>query len=386
MTTNDDDDENGTTTRGRPNAYFAKIKQEQEEELEEQERGDTYNSAFRGVRPPPHGGVAHVRPGQVLGTEDLCWCGQPAGHDWPGKRVGARHPKVEENSMPTETGTMPNLDRKDLRAFHRRLQDFIITCVNGDGIRYRTTKNSVILYPPDGTTPMSVYARNTDRQLRQLQRWYLEHVYVESEEDKVDKVALTMLAKAKNDPVEHPAKDKEPEAVSTDTDDEPVESTNEDWKPWVRSDHTVSDTYEVNADGQIRCRLCLAEGKTVILEPRSTGGHIRMHHTDTSDMHSPEARAKANATLRERKTRNAAIHQAIDLLASVSGYKQVDTTELENRIGELEKQLFNAQEALAAAESGNADLVAVTERAEAAEKRAEEAEAKLALIREATGL
>ena len=40
----------------------------------------------------PKGGAAHVGPGETI-AGDGCWCGEPNGHDWPGKDEGAPHPK-----------------------------------------------------------------------------------------------------------------------------------------------------------------------------------------------------------------------------------------------------------------------------------------------------
>jgi hypothetical protein len=37
------------------------------------------------------GGVVHVPWSSMIGGRG-CWCGQPYGHDWPGKDDGAPHP------------------------------------------------------------------------------------------------------------------------------------------------------------------------------------------------------------------------------------------------------------------------------------------------------
>lgn len=402
MSDTDDEENGGTVQRGRPNAYFAQIRTDEEEKIQAQERGDTFSGAFRGTKPVPHGGTAAVRPDQVLGTEDLCWCGQPLGHDWPGKSVGAKHPKNVEESREVSSQrneTMPALDRRDLRAFHRRLQDFILSCIN-EGVRYRLTKNSIILYAPDGTTPMSVYARNTDRQLRQLQRWYIDHVYVEpTEEEPVDAAKIQELAKAKNDPVEHPTPAKEefrPTAKVSDgptrkpVDNIPAEattpesyrheelpiliqpegvSTDGEWVPYVRSDGTISERIITNGS-RWRCIECVDSAHPLDSDNiRSVGGHNRMYHTDTTNMRDEVARSKATETRRANLLSTSSINQAIELLIGVTGYEVQPAEDLRP---ELEKV--------------SEDLVAMTKRAEIAEAKLEEIEAKLALIREATGL
>jgi hypothetical protein len=33
-------------------------------------------------------------PQETLGSREVCWCGQPQNHEWPGKSDGAEHPKA----------------------------------------------------------------------------------------------------------------------------------------------------------------------------------------------------------------------------------------------------------------------------------------------------
>jgi hypothetical protein len=32
----------------------------------------------------------------VIGSDAVCWCNQPLGHDWPGKTNGAPHPTATQ--------------------------------------------------------------------------------------------------------------------------------------------------------------------------------------------------------------------------------------------------------------------------------------------------
>jgi hypothetical protein len=381
----EDDKVSGKQQPGRPNAYFAKIKQEQEEELEEQEKGDTFGGAFRGVRPAPHGGAMTVRPDQVKGAEELCWCGQVLGHDWPGKNVGAKHPKVKEGSMNT---TEYELDRRGLRAYHKRLQDFIMTCIKDDGLKWRQAKNSIILYPPDDSTPITVYARNTDRQIRQLQKWYLDHVYVEPEKEPATEEQIAALAKAVNSP-EHPVEEKpappEPPVGLVDTDlpaeepkveaeapvAPPVETvrSNDQWVPYIHDDGSESVRIETNGT-QFRCRECLTTDHPLLSENRrSIGGHNRMWHTDSSTMHTPEARAKAIETGRYNRTKDRMIEVLVPLLESVGYEAEADP----KQIKALEKQVTDLTRQVGKLET---DLTATS-------KRADDAEARLKLMQEA---
>ncbi len=393
-----EEENGGTTTHGKPNAYWAKVREEQIEE----ESGDTYSGAFRGVKPPPHGGAASVRPANTLGADELCWCGQPLGHDWPGKRTGARHPKTNGDTMPSTTG----LERRDLRAYDKVLQDFILHCVGPQNLRYRLAKNSVILYPPDGTAPVSVYARNSDRQVRQLERWFNEHVVdvtvdtsvkIIKEADVTTEVEVTpeqlaALAAAKNGPEhkptppkrvprsEQPIRDIEdvalPEPVHqvVETAPEPV-SANGEWAPHIRKDEGPSPNIITNGT-EFRCTICDAEGREyVIAGGASIGGHNRIYHTDTTSLHGPDAKARAVETRRRNVAITRQTSQAIDLLIEATGYVP---SKYEERIEDLEAQL-------AAAASGE-KVAELEQKLAAATQRADEAEAKLALIREATGL
>lgn len=39
------------------------------------------------------GGSASVSWRDTIGATDRCWCGHPAGHDWPGRAQGVPHPR-----------------------------------------------------------------------------------------------------------------------------------------------------------------------------------------------------------------------------------------------------------------------------------------------------
>jgi len=264
------------------------------------------------------------------------------------------------------------IDRRDLRAYHARLQDFLLQAINTDQLRFRIAKNSVILYPPDGSQPMTVYARNGDRQIRTLQKWYLEHVYVEPEPAPPE--ALEELAKTVNDPVEHPEREKKSvslqEAPVTEA-LQPPESEDRPpvappvWVPYRRSDGNPHPNIETDGT-YYRCTLCEGTDHPMLSDnPRSIGGHQRIYHTEgaVQDLYSPEARAKALDTRRSAQVKGK-VTEAVSILNEILGV-QSDT----KKAAELEAKVTSLQE----------ENKALT-------KRVEEAEAKLALIREATGL
>jgi hypothetical protein len=393
-----EEEEEETTTTEKPehnwqSAYWALVRSQYADAA-----SDTYGGAYRGTRPTPHGGSQTVRPTETLGTLDLCWCGEPKGHDWPGKRIGAKHPK--EGTMNTQVAT--TLDRRDLRAYHSRLQDFILSVIGEEGVRFRVGKNAVILYPPDGSAPMSVYARNTDRQVRSLQKWYVDHVYQEPEtkgKKPVQEANVEALAEALNDPAEHPrppvapersvTKEKRPPRPSprqkTKAEAEAAATAGGEWVPYEMYDGEVSPLIQMNGKGGYRCtgEGCVGTEHENLQTRSSIGGHIRMWHTDRSDLHSPETRAIALETRHENQ-RQKATAQAIELLlplapeGSFVPVAEVAKIKKENDL--LRTEVTNLKQIVK-----NLKQEPVVD-VEALTKRAEEAEAKLALAREAMGL
>ena len=178
----EDEEEKAARSNSGQNAYFA-------------------SPAFRGLPSPPHGGTQTVTADQTLGLIDLCWCGGPKNHDWPGKNLGAPHPREEEPQVATQEELV--LGRRDLRAYHRDLQDLVITATTRLGCTFRLGRNNVILYPPDGSPPFTVHARNSQRQVESTKLWLAKHTSDPSEPKRED---LEVLAKRVNNPDEHPPK------------------------------------------------------------------------------------------------------------------------------------------------------------------------------------
>lgn len=335
---------------------------------------DNFGGSFRGVPAVPHGGVAHVTAEDTLGADELCWCGRPLNHMWPGRTVGSRHPS--EDQMKTMTA---HVDRRDFRGYHKTIQDFLLHCINEDQLRFRIAKSSVILYPPDGTQPATVYARNSERQLRHLTKWYAQHVKEGEEQDEQGVASaeqIETLAEAVNDPDEHPhdkrlrdVEDVElPEAAETEDEDpvappeeepEPEAEVEEErpekeewqpdqWHPMLMQRGTNREKESPNIEERtdddgvrhFRCRLCMdTDHPLESTNPRSTGGHNRIYHTEgvREQMYSPEARAKAVATRQERVAL-AKVEEAVTILNTVLGKSdhQVRMEDLEARAGELE--------------------------------------------------
>ena len=373
MSTDNEEEEEETTeeTKAHGNAYFAGV-------YDTLDRIDGYGGNYRGV-PTPHGGAQAVHPSDTIGTT-LCWCGQKYGHDWPGKKQGLRHPRNPLGNTDVEGATMSTtatrtLRRRDIRAYHRSLQDWIML-MQEKGLRLRAGRNSIVVYPPDGTNAITVYARNSEAQLRSLQQWQAQHV----PDGEVD---VKKLAEAINDPTEHPAKNGVepvqdlPEDVK-DTVEELLEVA--DWKPWVPRDGAggggggAAGKWEVTTieEQQVwRCIRCWdTDHRYVTFNRRSLGGHTRQWHTDTTDIHGPESRVKAVETNKVNKI-SEQVKAAIDLLAETVGYDVTGGEQVEA----IKKELNTAA----------TELSATTQSMQEWKKRAEEAEAKLALMKEVFG-
>src|SRR6185503_2765459 len=124
-------------------------------------QADSFSGSYRGVKPAPHGGAASVHPEDTIGGSG-CWCGQPYGHDWPGKSAGRKHPRQEETTVSATARTTeePRLSGADLgNKWDRRVAKFVCDLVNDFGIRYRIADGQHLFqYGLDDSRPRKVSA------------------------------------------------------------------------------------------------------------------------------------------------------------------------------------------------------------------------------------
>jgi hypothetical protein len=280
------------------------------------------------------------------------------------------------------TTEKPHISRNNLRAFHSDLQAVIVLAVNEYGVRYRLNNNNILLYAPDGTDILKINARNTTRDVRKVRTWFARHVVgidekgnpinplvkdpmvvIDDVDKRVDRVALKELAEVLNGP-EHPVEDKpepepEPEAVIEEPEPE-VSSEEPEWVQY-RTRDAAYPNWETDGTNY-RCVHC----GWITDSNKSLGGHSRMRHRDTEDIHGPEARAKANETRKaQRLIEN--IETAVEYLASSIGMSLAS-----DRTAELEAEIATLRERCG-------EIEAIT-------RERDDALAKLALIKEATGL
>jgi len=359
----DDDEEEEKRTPGRPNAWWAEHKHDVDEATD---RAATFDSAVRGVSQGPHGGATSVRPEDTTGSLDYCWCGLPFDHDWPGKDRGRKHPR--EGSMSTAGATQQqHIERRQLRAYNDDLVDVIVEAVNGYHARYRMQKNGIVLFPPDGTTGITLNARASARQVKSARIWFLRHCVGVGDDGKPlnplvadaavleedhDKRLERVIEEGKADARAAVDELRSPDESSLSEPEAETAPAEEPWVPYVGSDGEENEFFETNGT-ILRCKVDGWETESA----RSIGGHVRTRHRDTAGLHSPEAREKATETKRLNKVTRT-VQDAIEALSKSIGYAgPVDTKELE------------------ALQAENAALL----------KRAEEAEARLALMKEALG-
>jgi hypothetical protein len=362
-----DDEDDEKRTPGRPNAWWAAHK---DDVTETSEQARTFDSSFRGVPTARHGGEQTVH--EVAGSLDYCWCGQPFDHPWPGKDKGRKHPKEGTMSASPEN-TRQRIERRQLRAYHDDLVDVITEAVNGYGARYRMQKNGVLLFPPDGTTGITINARNDPRQVKSARLWFLRHcvgvneegratnplvedpqVLADDHQRRLEQLRVEDRERIREQITEAARRDAEQESSVT---EQPVAPSTETlWVPYVNRDEVESEFFET--DGHYyRCKVCLGTEREYVADnTRGLGGHIRMNHRDTDALHNEEAREKAFETRQlNRMTRR--VEEALTLLNAAVGKTTADPA----RIKQLEEENRKLRE------------------------RAEEAETRLALMREALG-
>ena len=364
----DDDEEEKKGTPGRPNRWWAEHKGDVQEAAA---AAATYDGAVTATRQGTHGGEKNVTT--ATGSIDYCWCGLPFGHDWPGKDRNRKHPKEMSDMTTTGATSQQRIERRQLRAYNDDLVDVITEAVNGYHARYRMQKNGIVLFPPDGTAGITLNARASARQVKSARLWFLRHcvgvneegeatnplvadpeVLREDHEIRAEKLVKDSRAEGR----EALEKLKQQETPVLSTEPEPEPEPEEPWVQYVGSDGEESEFYET--DGTIiRCKVCMGTDSAYETDnARGLGGHIRTRHRDTASLHSPEARAKATESKRLNRL-TAEVRESIERMSKAINYSApVDQTKVE------------------ALQAENAAL----------RKRAEDAEAKLQLIREASGL
>lgn len=388
MRMSETEEEQQDSAHGRPNSWWA-----------QQRTG--FGAEFTAVKQTPKGGAASVT--EAIGSYDLCWCGEPADHPWPGKDKGRKHPKGKTVSAQQSEEETPRIQRRDLKAFtHEDMVDIIVRAVNDYGLRYRILNQSCTLYPKDNSAPRVFHARSTDRSVKGARIWFAKHVVVDpakavvkDAEVLVDDMDLRekarMLAEKMNGP-EHKIPEVTPDEFVKMADEqtraapapqkrpvpapqpppvpevqpvapEPAEpdGVNDGWVPWVNQQGKVNENFETKG-GLLRCREC----QWTTENSRATSGHWLTNHGEARDvLWGPKAQERKKATHEIRRLRQ----QMERAIAVLGGGNDKEVLTLRTQMGNLQNQV----EKLTAARDK-----AITER--------DDAIAKLALVKEAMKL
>ena len=376
------------------------------DEGERRANASVESGAFRGVPTPAHGGQQTVFPEHTKGSYDYCWCGLPLNHDWPGKALGVTHPD-KESAMSTPVGTTPEaprIERKQLRGYHADVADVVITAVNQYGVQYRQTGSKILLYPPDGTSPLSVRAGTNEGERKRVMGWFAKHcvppgtkiVKSEASIKEVDDKVIKELAETVNSeehlPAARPAMSaKKAAAPAHPVKAEPEPVAEPEWVPYFvgrgkgheDAEGTQHPHMETNGlhdeSGQLIVRCTLDDW---VGNNKGVGGHTRTQHRDTEDLHGQEARDKSRKTYFTTKMRGE-LEQALGMFQHALGVDVTDAKAVEKVKAELEK----AQQQVAALREENGKQgVLITEQGNRLDEQGTqitELKAKLALLREA---
>lgn len=225
--------------------------------------------------------------------------------------------------MPTDPKERP-IKRNELRAFDPKITEFILHAVNTAQFSYRTTRNSVILYPTDESANVTVYARNSDRQLRSLRQWFAKH---DPDHPLPDPDTTQPAAESIPTPAEIHV---QPVNVVPDRAPDPDD---EHWSTYMDSNGEPIERFETDG-AWVRCRECRdTDTEWIGFGGTGVGGHTRMRHTDTASLFTEEARAKALDSRRY----NALARHVEHAVAELS--KALGKTDSDRRIAELEQAL-----------------------------------------------
>jgi hypothetical protein len=321
------------------------------------------SAAFRALPTGKHGGSQTVKPEHTIGSIDYCWCGLPFDHDYPGKnfKPPLPHPDKEPVTMstPSSTPDQPRIERKQLRGYHADVADVVLTAVNQYGVKYQIRGSKILLYPPDGTNPLSVRSGTNEGERKRVQGWFVKHCIPEGTPivksqtvvEEVNTEVIKELAETVNSEEHQPpaAKKAHPEPEPTGSGKPPsppveapplADEPSDEWVPYYTgrgkghkdNEGTKSEIFVTNGV-DVRCIVDGWVGK-----PAGTGGHTRTRHRPTDNMWGPAARQKAFETKR-MNTLTESVAAVITQLQEAVGIEpaKVDTEQLEKAQFELRK-------------------------------------------------
>jgi hypothetical protein len=221
-------------------------------------------------------------------TADCDRCDQKAGHDWPGKAEGEPHPPFTNrkgsnvNTM-TDTGINP----RHVSQYKRKVRELVLHLVNDLGVRHRVIDGShLLLYSPSNADarPYKVSAsRSEETMMSSLTGWAKVQVPEYGKEPEKKPPLADILPPVAPQPESVVTGMPRPEALTEPKGGrwEPRDAADhklrdliaEGWKPHVGAKNKTVRFY-VNAEGtQWKCVQCGA----LVDKVTSLGGHLRGH-------------------------------------------------------------------------------------------------------------
>lgn len=348
------------------------------------------------ARRPVKGGAQTVTARHTIGTS-FCWCEgkgcwinlKTGLQEWVGIEHGAAHPSpalIER--MEEIVNTLTRLDRSDVKQYPKRVADLLMVLVNECYISCRPIDGGqMLLYPPDGQSrPFKVIARRGEvATLGFLEKQFIAKYGIRMPEKKKEKtevpdptLSFQSQPPKQESTVTPPAfsakpvlaantEEAKPTALPSHPEGEPDTTT-----VWRSVLHTKTrkplPNWETNGT-VFRCVICRKRGiEAVFSDRRQMGGHTGTH---SAEKRAEEREQAAPVTARgSGVTREGAedrIAEAVGLLQEALGLPtQAEAAEAaDRRIAELESEVAN-----------------LTEQVETERKRADDAVARLDLIRE----
>lgn len=265
-----------------------------------------------------------------------CWCGQPHGHDWPGKSIGAPHPRegdmtmLKEERVQARKATEDTLKHSQIKKFDREVRDAVLTLVNTYGVPYRLQRDGqhLMLYTgKQGERPFKVSAsRPAQQQLAYLVPWLVENypeINIESAPKKETAYGVHLFedsdGNGKCRVCGFERDDGRAEHISGEEPSGFEVFEREEWEPFVYQSGKQSEFLEVSTKEK-RLR-CIVEGCGYTKEGSFTGIHLHeaIHSGEFEEI--TRKSAETRKVKQERKVE--VLAEALDILLKPHGYVAV---------------------------------------------------------------
>lgn len=357
------------------------------------------------------GGASAVSASDTIGVGN-CWCHgslcwveindkDQLQIGWPGHDEGAPHPRFSATKTEVRVPTSTTLTRRELRAYPNKVADLILHIVNDCVVRWRDIDGGhLLLYPPDGVSrPFKVSAsRRSEQTLLFLNKFIEDYGLEPAPEERKSFTGTNVgekLAERLAEKVAPPPIEKKEVAMSAAV----TEENSGKFKAaegWTLRYHSVTKeplNWE-EKDGVFRCTICRDKGEDFTVDAMiKAGPHNRFAHADPKRKAESRERSRQGQLRRHARERGEKVETTPEeqpAVAPESPAKAPVAPAAKETVKVPQNAAHNALKVLLKALDYPAvdtdELAKVILERDAALRRAEDAEAKLALMREALGL